>query len=119
MPKLRALISAAGLFTSCLSLNAETVLWKARGAITSATGTFQDAAIESGSEVEIRITYNDQSTHDIFTNILGRIETEYLNEIDLTFEIKVATRMWKALVNPAESVTSRSFVTRAPPFSRT
>ena len=119
MPKLRALISAVGLFTSCLSLEAETVLWKASGAITSATGTFQDAAIESGTKVEIRITYNDQSTPDIFTNILGRIETEYLTEVGLTFEIKVGTRIWKALVNSAESDTPRTFVTRASSFPGT
>ncbi|MDA7509312.1 hypothetical protein N9022_01110 [bacterium] len=119
MPKLRALISAVGLFTSCLSLEAETVLWKANGAITSATGTFQDAAIESGTEVEIRITYNDQSTPDIFTNIVGRIETEYLTEIELTFEIKVGTRIWTALVNSAESDTPRTFVTRASSFPGT
>lgn len=116
MPKLRALISAIGLVTSCLSLEAETVLWKANGAITSATGTFQHAAIESGKKVEIRITYNDQSTPDIFTNILGRIETEYLTEVGLTFEIKVGTRIWKALVNSAESDTPRTFVTRASSF---
>lgn len=119
MPKLRALISATGLFTSCLSLEAETVLWKANGAITSATGTFQDAAIESGTKVEIRITYNDQSTPNIFTNILGRIETEYLTEVELTFEIKVGTRIWTALVNSAESDTPRTFVTRASSFQGT
>jgi hypothetical protein len=116
VPKLRALISAAGLFTSCLSLNAETVLWKAKGAITSATGTFQGAAIEPGTEVGIRITYNDQAPPNIFTNVLGRIETEYLTEIELTFEIKVGTRIWKASVNSAESDTPRTFVTKASSF---
>ncbi|MDB4774644.1 glycerate kinase, partial [Akkermansiaceae bacterium] len=49
----------------------------------------------------------------------NKIETEYLTEVELTFEIKVGTRIWTALVNSAESDTPRTFVTRASSFQGT
>lgn len=100
------------------SSKAETVLWTAQGTVTTATGEFEGPSIEQA--VQIRMTYNDESiAENPHRNVLGSIDREYRQEIDLNIEITIGEQSWIGEVNTAPSALPRTLVTEERSFGTT
>lgn len=101
------------------SLQAEIVLWKASGSITSASETFNDESLPIGSPVSIRMTYNDQSEEVILKSVLGDVESDFRTGIDLTLTIKIGNRTWEGKTVSGISALPHTFFTKVRSFTST
>ncbi|MEJ6644160.1 MAG: hypothetical protein QNL33_12990 [Akkermansiaceae bacterium] len=73
----------------------EPVLWTATGSVTSTAGSFVDPSVPAGTPVTFRMTYNDRAIEDLpFTNSLGRVESDFRNDIDLSITLKIGELTW-------------------------
>jgi len=106
------------LFFIALTLaasKAETALWTAQGTVTTATGEFEGTPLEQA--VQIRMTYNDEAVAETpHRNVLGSVDIEYRQEIDLNVEIIIGEQSWIGEVNTAPSALPRTLVTEEKGF---
>lgn len=94
---------------------AETALWTAQGTVTTATGEFEGTPLEQA--VQIRMTYNDEAVAEApHRNVLGSVDIEYRQEIDLNVEIIIGEQSWIGEVNTAPSALPRTLVTEEKGF---
>ncbi len=91
---------------------AETVLWKATGALTTGTGVFQRQDLSPSDSVTLRITYDDDAIPDVPTPLLGRTDSDYREAINLKIEITIGSYLWEGTVSSAKKGFPYTFFTR-------
>lgn len=94
------------------ALQADTVLWKADGTLSSGTGVFLRNDLSPDDPVTIRMTYDDGATQDITTNTFGRIDSDYWQNIDLKITISTGDYTWEGTVETANMGIPYTFFTR-------
>lgn len=99
------------LTTIALS-NAESILWKATGSITSTSGAFIDDSLPNAADVTIRMTYDDLAVQDTITETFGRVDSDYRDGIELKIEITIGDLVWEGFVQTGTEGTPYTFFTK-------
>lgn len=108
MSKFLAVIGGAAL---CTSIQAETVLWKATGNLTTGTGVFLRQDLSPDDPVTIRITYDDQAIPQLRGSALGQLDSDYRTSINLRVILTSGSYTWEGFVESAATTIPTTFLT--------
>ena len=109
MSKFRTLVL---IFATIAASQAETVLWKATGKVDRLSGSFDGQDLSIGDPLEFRMTHSDDVEPDPVTEVFGRVESDYRENINLKITITSGSRTWKGEVTSANSGSPRTFFTK-------
>lgn len=91
---------------------AESILWKATGSITSTSGAFVDDALPNDTKVAIRMTYDDRAVQDVITETFGRVDSDYRTGIDLKIVVTIGNFAWEGFVQTGAEPIPYTFFTK-------
>jgi len=100
------------LMLGLASLSAETVTWTATGSVDSASGGYGSAGVSPGDVALVQFSYNSDAGFTPLKNVLGEVERDYWNGIELTVRVAIGTHFWNGTVETANEGSPYTLFTR-------